>query len=358
MKKGKSALLTMVETTATDYWSDTCNTDHLTYALEHGATGATTNPTIVHAVLREQIDVWDRPIHQAAAQKPTASETAIAWEMIERVAQGGAAMLKPVYDAHNGKKGRIAIQVDPRDFRDSDTMVKQAVHFHGLADNITVKLPATAAGIAAAEEATYHGVSITATVSFSVSQVIAAAEAVERGLDRRLREGKSIDNISANCVVMVGRVDDWLKVVASRDDIIVDPECLEWAGVAVMKRAYRIFRERKYRSRLMAAAYRNHYHWSEFIGGDLVVTIPYKWAVRFNESDVPVQDLIDRPVPPRFLDRLLSKFPDFQRAWEPDGMTTREFDSYGATARTLRSFTASYDELVSMIRDYVVPNPD
>lgn len=353
-----SPLLTMASSTPTDYWSDTCNTDELEYALVHGATGATTNPTIVHAVLRQQITLWDKRIRQAVTQMSTASETDIAWQLIEDVARTGAAMLKPVYDSHKGKKGRIAIQVNPRNFRNSEAMVEQAVHFHELMDNVTVKLPATAAGIEATEEATYHGVSITSTVSFTVSQVIAAAEAVERGLERRVREGKSIDRISPNCVVMVGRVDDWLKVVAAREDIIVEPECLEWAGVAVLKHAYQIFQERGFRSRLMAAAYRNHYHWSEFIGGDLIVTIPYKWAQRFNASDVAVRERIHDPIPERFLDRLQSRFVDFRRAWEPEGLKSAEFDTYGASARTLRSFTASYDELVAMIRDYVVPNPD
>ncbi len=358
MSISESSLLRMASSTPTDYWSDTCNTNELEYALVNGATGATTNPTIVHAVLRQQINLWDKQIRKVVDQMSTASETDIAWQLIEDVARTGAAMLKPVYDSHQGKKGRIAIQVNPRNFRNSEAMVEQAVHFHTLLDNVTVKLPATAAGIAAAEEATYQGVSITSTVSFSVSQVISAAEAVERGLERRVHEGKSIDQIYPNCVVMVGRVDDWLKVVAAKEGIIVEPECLEWAGVAVLKHAYKIFRERGFRSRLMAAAYRNHYHWSELIGGDLIVTIPYKWAQRFNASDIEVRERIHDPIPERFLDRLRSHFVDFRRAWEPDGLKVSEFDSYGATARTLRSFTASYDDLIAMARDYIVPNPD
>ena len=43
------------------------------------------------------------------------------------------------------------------------------------------------------EEATYRGVSVNATVSFSVAQALAAAEAVERGLRRREAEGLPVD---------------------------------------------------------------------------------------------------------------------------------------------------------------------
>jgi transaldolase len=71
---------------------------------------------------------------------------------------------------------------------------------------------------------------------------------------------------------MVGRLDDWLKVVMEKENIAVDPGYLEWAGVAAFKKTYQIFRERGYRIRLLSAAFRNHMHWSEFIGGDVVIS--------------------------------------------------------------------------------------
>ena len=46
------------------------------------------------------------------------------------------------------------------------------------------------------------------------------------------------------------------------------------------------------------------------------------------------------------------------RAYEPDGLTPAEFDSYGATARTLRGFIASYQELLHQVTDALIPNPD
>jgi transaldolase len=55
---------------------------------------------------------------------------------------------------------------------------------------------------------------------------------------------------------------------------------------------------------------------------------------------------------------LEARFPDFVRAYEPDGMTVAEFDSFGATARTLRSFIGSYHELLHQVTDALIPNPD
>jgi transaldolase len=220
-----------------------------------------------------------------------------------------------------------------------------------------VKIPATSAGIPAIEEATYRGISINATVSFTLPQCVAVAEAIERGLQRRDREGKETTSINPVCTIMVGRLDDWLKVVLDKQDITMDPGYLEWAGVAVFKKTYALFRQRGYRVRLLSAAFRNHMHWSELIGGDVVVSPPYNWQVRFNASDIAVISRIDSPVDPRIVDELDRRFVDFRRASSEDGLSLPEFDSFGPTRRTLRQFLAATAELSALVRDVLVPDP-
>jgi len=67
---------------------------------------------------------------------------------------------------------------------------------------------------------------------------------------------------------------------------------------------------------------------------------------------------MDAPVDAAMIDDLLERIPDFRRAYEPDGMTPGEFESYGASARTLRTFIKSYHDLQGAIRDLVLPDPD
>jgi transaldolase len=122
-------------------------------------------------------------------EMPLATEDAIAWKLIEEISVKAAALLEPIFHEQRGRNGRLSIQTDPRLYRDAASMVAQARHFATLAPNMIVKIPVTAAGIPAVEEATYHGVSINATVSFSLPQALAVAEAFERGLVRREREG-------------------------------------------------------------------------------------------------------------------------------------------------------------------------
>jgi transaldolase len=110
--------------------------------------------------------------------------------------------------------------------------------------------------------------------------------------------------------------------------------------------------------RLLSAAFRNHMHWSELIGGDVVISPPHKWQVRFNGSDVKVEPRIDKPVDPAIVQELLEKFPDFRRSYEEDGLSTAEFDTYGPTIRTLRQFLEATHELAVRVRDLMLPNPD
>src|SRR5271169_559341 len=240
----KSPLHKMTQTTPTCLWNDSASIEELTYSIEHGAVGATCNPVIVVGVLKKEMGFWKGRIQELIKGMPTATEDEIAWQLVREISIQSAALLKPIFDAHHGKNGRLSIQTDPRLFRDSQAIVKQAVEFNGLAPNMIVKIPVTQAGIPAIEEATYRGISINATVCFTLPQCIAVAESVERGLKRREREGKDIAGMGPVCTIMVGRLDDWLKILIEKDNIAIDPGYTEWAGVAVFKNTYRIFQER------------------------------------------------------------------------------------------------------------------
>jgi transaldolase len=354
----KSPLYEMTKSTPTCLWNDSASIEELTYSIEHGAVGATCNPVIVLGVLKKEMNFWKDRIREIISEKLRATEDEIAWQLVAEISVKSAALLKPIFDDHKGKNGRLSIQTDPRLFRDPEAIVSQAQEFNRLAPNMIVKIPVTRAGVPAIEEATYLGISINATVCFTLPQCVAVAEAVERGLRRREREGKEIATMGPVCTIMVGRLDDWLKVVLEKENIAIDPGYLEWAGVAVFKRTYQLFRERGYRIRLLSAAFRNHMHWSEFIGGDVVISPPYSWQVRFNASDIEVRPRIDKPVDPQIIDELSKRFADFRRAYTEGGISIEDFDSFGPSRRTLRQFIAACHDLDGLVRDILLPNPE
>ena len=68
---GKGPLHQTASTTATDYWNGSCSVEELTYAIERGAVGATTNPTIVGDVLKKEMHLWRERIEEIVAENPT-----------------------------------------------------------------------------------------------------------------------------------------------------------------------------------------------------------------------------------------------------------------------------------------------
>jgi len=347
-----------IATTATDIWNDSCAVDELEYAISYGAVGATANPTIVTDVWKADPAHWRNRVRVLADERPNTTEIDLTWAVVEEMSLRAAPLLLPAFEATGGRQGRLSMQTDPTFFRAYDRMLEQGTGFAGLAPNIIVKFPATTTGIQVMEEAAYRGVNVNATVSFTVAQAVAAGEAVERGLRRRETDGLPVDDMGPVITLMMGRLEDWLRTLTERDGILADPTVLPWSGIAVFKRAYAEFAARGLRARLLGAAMRHHLHWSELIGGDVVITVPSAWQRRFNASAIEVRPRMDEPVAPAIVDELRTRFPDFVRAYEPDGLTPDEFDSFGPTARTLRIFIGSYHELLHLVGDALLPNPE
>ena len=349
-------LLDAARNTPTALWNDSSDPSELAQSISFGGVGATCNPTIAYTCINQRRDVWLPRIAELAKEMPDATESEIGWQVVRELSLEAAKLLEPIFEAENGRNGRLSMQTDPRLARSAKALADQAEEFHNLAKNIIVKIPATSVGIEAIEEATYRGVSVNVTVSFSVAQAVTTGEAIERGLKRREAEGKDTSQMGPVVTLMVGRLDDWIKEVAARDKMFLDPGHLEWAGVAAFKRAYQEFRKRGLRARMLSAAFRNVMHWSEFVGGDVVVSPPFKWAKLINDSDYKMEERMDIPVREDIMKTLLS-IPEFVRAYEPDGMTPEEFDTFGATVKTLRGFLQADADLDALVRDVIMPAP-
>jgi transaldolase len=147
---------------------------------------------------------------------------------------------------------------------------------------------------------------------------------------------------------MMGRLEDWLREAVERDGLTVHPSALPWAGVAVFKRAYAEWAARGFHARLLGAAIRHHLHWSELIGGDVIITMPSAWQRRFNASSVEVRRRIKDPVDPTYVAEL-RQLRDFVVAYEPDGLAIADFDGWGPSVKTLRTFIDSYHELLHLV---------
>ena len=336
----------------TELWNDSCSCKELSYAIENGGSGATTNPVIVFNVLKGELSDWEDKIRQIIKDNPTYTEDDVAWDLIKAMGSKAAQLLLDQFNKTNGQRGRISFQTNAKYYQNKELMVNQAIDLASTVENSQVKVPASKAGIEAMEELTYKGVSINATVSFTVAQAIQVAEAVERGLKRREAEGIDTSKMHPVCTIMVGRVDDYLKSHYGSTDTLISTEAYEQAGVAVMKKAYKIYKERGYRTKLLVAAFRNRHHFEDFIGGDIILTIPYKWQRKYNTSTVEVKNNMDTPIDQKVLDELLSH-EEFVKAYD-ENFPPEQFQHYGAFIATMFQFLNGYDSLIQLVRNYMV----
>jgi len=323
----------VLENTSTKWWHDSAATAELELGLERGAIGVTTNPFLSNIAVRSDRERWAPEIDAVLARNLSGEQKAEA--LMQIPVMKAAAKLLPEYERTHGESGFVCAQVNPLRAGDRDCMYPMAKRFHTWAPNIAVKLPATAAGLDVLEDCTADGITTTATVSFTVPQVLAIAERHRAGSERA--KAKGIKPGKCFSVIMIGRLDDYLREVAHDNQAAVSEADIKQAGLAVTKRAYSMYKERGYEAVLLVAALRGPHHLTEIAGADLLMSIHPSSQELFVAQDHPREERIDEPIPAEVIERL-SAMPEFVRAYEPDGMTPNDFIGFGATQRTLCQF--------------------
>jgi len=316
--------------TASYWWNDSAVLSEMDQAIENGATGVTTNPLLVKRSLYEDQEFWRPYLNSAKGLKGDAKVE----EIIRCITVEVAKKFQPIYEATKGEQGYVCAQVNPKFQGDAEKMFEMGKRLAAWAPNISVKLPATAAGVCAMEELAAIGVTTVGTVSFTVPQVIEIAKHQQRGIKRAEMNG--IKPGKAFAVIMVGRLDDYLRDVAHDMGAPVREEDIIQAGTACIKRAYSIFREMGYESKLMPAGMRGGYHAVALAGADMSMSVSAGIQTDLLKETEYVEHYSE-PVAADVIERLRS-IPDFVRAFEPDGMKPTEFITYGVSQRTLSQF--------------------
>jgi transaldolase len=323
----------VIANTPTRWWHDSAEASELYLGLQRGAIGVTTNPFLANLALVKDRVLWALDIEAVLARKLPPEQKA---EALMRIAVTRTAEeLNTEFATTNGQSGFVCAQVNPLRAGDRDCMLAMARRFHKWAPNIAVKLPATSAGLDVLEDCVAEGITATATVSFTVPQVIAIAERHRAGISRARANGITPGKCFA--VIMIGRLDDFLREVAHDNQAPVSESDIRQAGLAVTKRAYKLYCERGYEAVLLVAALRGDYHLTELAGADLIMSIAPAFQELFVNGDLAREERIDCPVADDVIDRLCG-MPEFVRAYEPDGMTPAEFMAFGPTQRTLSQF--------------------
>jgi transaldolase len=202
------------------------------YIDELSVTGLTSNPTIFDHAIRNSTH-YDADISRSTARAKPAED--LFFELALADLTRAADLFRHVFARTDGVDGWVSLEVSP--FLAHDTQRTWAaardLHERGGKPNLFIKIPGTAEGLPAIEEAIFAGVPINVTLLFSREQYVAAAEAYLRGVERRIEAGLN-PAVGSVASLFVSR---WDVAVAGN----VPGELTNRLGIAVAQRAYKAY---------------------------------------------------------------------------------------------------------------------
>jgi transaldolase len=327
----------MAENTDTRWCNDSALRDDYLSAIGSGAVGCTTNPPLSFEALTTNRDRFGARVQEVRG-KFSGREKVL--EYFRILVPDIAKEFFPLYEKTGGKTGYVRSQVEPRLSGDAEAMLAMGKTIGAFAKNVMVKIPGTKAGIFVLEELAALGIPTTPTVCVSVAQLVATARAYERGCSRAKKAG--LPAAATTTAFVMGRLQDYLATLNEERGKPVSTQDLETAVLAAVKRAYGIFRKEGYAQIIMPAAFRCARQVSELAGGVFEMTIHPKVqklvSEAFERGEIKKEKRIEAGVDEAAVERVLKALPEFGKAYDPDGMSIDEFDSYGGVVMTLDGF--------------------
>jgi transaldolase len=215
---------------------------------EDGVCGMTSNPSIFEKALADSQD-YDRDIETMALKG--IDKKAIYEAFSRQDVQMAADIFRPVYDKTKGGDGYVSLEVNPHLAHDTKGTIEEARKFWAALDrpNVFIKVPATAEGLPAISRLISEGININVTLLFGLPRYRQVAQAYIAGLEDRLAQGKTINNVASVASFFLSRIDTLAdsmleKIMAQggkKTDIA--KQARGQTAIASAKTAYQIYRE-------------------------------------------------------------------------------------------------------------------
>jgi len=361
----------------------------LPYVIWVGGSFVTTNPVLIKVAWETDPGMWNSRIDGLILSQYRRDQlkglldrseseiqeaiTSINSLVTMSVVEENCRLLRDIYLATGGREGYVSLQVNPKNHADTDRMVSEVKNLYaGLekqlegVPNVVFKLPATSAGLQAAEMLTQAGIGVTITVSFSVFQALAFGRVLSRG-----RAPMTYIALMNGRMAFPAR--DELKEKGTPGGV----EAARWAGVEVARKSYRrLYGEKKdggeaidpRRVKLLIASLRIYDDW--------IPDISAQWGcpvITFFPDVRRTYDSHERPLDPESIAedtpadavKTLGESEIFRQAWwtPEDGetlkpervLTVGEKDAdalfaWPPVSNTLKQFVELYDQMGGMVK--------
>ena len=329
--------------TPTRFWVNNPSQSDTEQAIAAGAVACTTNPSYCAKLLQSE-PAYIRGVIDRVVQEVKDND-----EAAERVYHEASArimrMFLPVYEQSQRTLGFVTIQDDPRADDDTEHIVDVTMRCCKLGPNFMTKIPVIESGMAAIEELVTRNIPICATEVFGVAQAVAMAEAYERAAK------KSGHRPPFYLTHITGIFDQYMAETVKAERIAIAPAILQQAGCILARRQYAVIKQRFPAMIMLGGGARGTYHFTEFVGGAMHITINWSTAEELIAANPPVASRIDAPTPAEVVHELRAKVPGFWRAYDDDGLAAKEFKDFGPLMYFRAMFLNGYARLLDEVAE-------
>jgi transaldolase len=200
---------------------------------DYHVTGLTSNPTIFARSITSSA-AYDDQLAELTWREASVDEARRALTAYD--VRQACDLLRPVFDATEGRDGLVSIEVNPRFAYDAAATVADARALWWQVDrpNVMIKIPATAEGLPAITTCLADGINVNVTLIFSADRYGQVFDAFVAGLKRALQAGRRVESIASVASLFVSRVDTAVDRLLS---IMDDPAAAELRGRAALANA-------------------------------------------------------------------------------------------------------------------------
>lgn len=209
-------------------WLDNLRRDWITSGelsnwVDQGVRGLTSNPTIFQKAIGNS-NAYDEELATFVSQGATVEEAY--WGLVKTDIRGALKVLAGVHVDSQGEDGYVSVEVAPALAHDADGTIAAARELDGdiAAPNLYIKIPGTAEGLGAIQQATSEGISVNVTLLFSLERYNAVIDAYLDGLEAFDGDLSTISSVAS---FFISRVD---AAVDKQLDEIGTPAAAELRG--------------------------------------------------------------------------------------------------------------------------------
>ena len=204
--------LIKLETFGQSIWLDYIRRDMITSGElqrlieEDGLRGITSNPSIFEKAIAES-NIYDNEIHDLAIKNKDSK--AIYETISQHDVQNAADKFRSIYEKTDGRDGYVSLEVNPHLAYDTQGTIEEARRLWSALNkpNVLIKVPATSEGLPAIQQLISEGINVNVTLLFGIPRYRQVIKAYIAGINDRISQGKSVDNIVSVASFFISRID-------------------------------------------------------------------------------------------------------------------------------------------------------